>query len=183
LGWLSDRFDRCKLIRANALLLCLAAVPMWGYVTLPYTLLLATGFLTGMLLFTLYPLAVAYANDHVEPSRRVELSAMLLTTYGVGACIGPLLSGALMNHFGPGMFYILVSIYAVILMILVQPRYTTGEHRVDEAPLHHVAMPDTVSPMAATLDPRVEEVPESLVIDAPPSIGRSDGVPDDKPVV
>ncbi|TWI52332.1 sugar transport protein [Pseudomonas duriflava] len=181
LGWLSDRFDRCKLIRGNAVLLCLAAIPMWGLYTLPYHLLLATGFLTGMLLFTLYPLAVAFANDHVESERRVELSAMLLTTYGVGACIGPLLSGALMNQFGPGMFYILVSVYAVILVLWVQPRFVTGEHRLDEAPLHHVAMPDTVSPMAATLDPRVDEVPEALMVDAPPSIGPStDSPPDEK---
>ena len=53
-----------------------------GLVTLPYWLLLANGFVTGMLLFTLYPLAVALANDHVEQPRRVALSAMLLTTYG-----------------------------------------------------------------------------------------------------
>ncbi|HEQ2027097.1 TPA: MFS transporter [Pseudomonas aeruginosa] len=175
LGWLSDRLDRSWLIRGNAVLLCLASIPMWGLVTLPYWLLLANGFVTGMLLFTLYPLAVALANDHVEQPRRVALSAMLLTTYGVGACIGPLVAGALMRHFGPGLFYMLVSGYAVLLVFWVQPKRVTGEHRVDEAPLQHVAMPDTVSPMAATLDPRVEEVPEELVVEAPANIGRSDG--------
>ena len=118
------------------------------------------------------------ANDHVEQPRRVALSAMLLTTYGVGACIGPLVAGALMRHFGPGLFYMLVSGYAVLLVFWVQPKRVTGEHRVDEAPLQHVAMPDTVSPMAATLDPRVEEVPEELVVEAPANIGRSDGEPD-----
>ena len=178
LGWLSDRLDRSWLIRGNAVLLCLASIPMWGLVTLPYWLLLANGFVTGMLLFTLYPLAVALANDHVEQPRRVALSAMLLTTYGVGACIGPLVAGALMRHFGPGLFYMLVSGYAVLLVFWVQPKRVTGEHRVDEAPLQHVAMPDTVSPMAATLDPRVEEVPEELVVEAPANIGRSDGEPD-----
>lgn len=173
LGWLSDRLDRSWLIRGNAVLLCLASIPMWGLVTLPYWLLLANGFVTGMLLFTLYPLAVALANDHVEQPRRVALSAMLLTTYGVGACIGPLVAGALMRHFGPGLFYMLVSGYAVLLVFWVQPKRVTGVHRVDEAPLQHVAMPDTVSPMAATLDPRVEEVPEELVVEAPANIGRS----------
>ncbi|WP_145010299.1 MFS transporter [Pseudomonas oryzihabitans] len=171
LGWLSDRLDRCKLIRANAVLLCLAAVPLWGLVTLPYPWLLAAGFVSGMLLFTLYPLATAFANDHVEPERRVELSAMLLTTYGVGACIGPLLAGAAMQHFGPGMFYVLTSAYAVILIVFVQPRFVSGEHRLEAAPLHHVAMPDTVSPMAAALDPRIDEVPQELVVEAPASIG------------
>jgi len=178
LGWLSDRVNRSWLIRANALLLCVAAVPMWGLIELPYSLLLANGFVTGMLLFTLYPLAVALGNDHVEQSRRVALSAMLLTTYGVGACIGPLFAGAMMRHFGPGMFYMLVSAYALILIFWVQPKRVTGVHRVDEAPLHHVAMPDTVSPMAAALDPRVDEVPEELVVEAPATIGRSNGEPD-----
>ena len=127
LGWLSDRLDRSWLIRGNAVLLCLASIPMWGLVTLPYWLLLANGFVTGMLLFTLYPLAVALANDHVEQPRRVALSAMLLTTYGVGACIGPLVAGALMRHFGPGLFYMLVSGYAVLLVFWVQPKRVTGE--------------------------------------------------------
>ena len=178
LGWLSDRLDRSWLIRGNAILLCLVAIPMWGLFDLPYWLLLANGFVTGMLLFTLYPLAVALGNDHVEQARRVALSAMLLTTYGVGACIGPLLAGFMMQRFGPGMFYMLVSLYAVVLIFWVQPKRVTGRHRVDEAPLSHVPMPDTVSPMAAALDPRVDEVPEDLLVDAPACIGRSDGEPD-----
>ncbi|WP_447588190.1 MFS transporter [Aquipseudomonas campi] len=180
LGWLSDRVDRSWLIRGNAILLCLAAIPMWGLFDLPYGLLLVNGFVTGMLLFTLYPLAVALGNDHVEQPRRVALSAMLLTTYGVGACIGPLFAGVLMHNFGPGMFYVLVSVYALVLIFWVQPKRVTGLHRVDEAPLSHVPMPDTVSPMAAALDPRVEEVPEELVVEAPADIGRSDGAPDPK---
>ncbi|MNO48820.1 putative MFS-type transporter YcaD [compost metagenome] len=179
LGWLSDRVNRSWLIRGNALLLCLAAVPMWGLIPLPYWALLGNGFVTGMLLFTLYPLAVAFANDHVEQPRRVALSAMLLTTYGVGACIGPLIAGALMRHFNPGMFYVLVSAYSFLLIFWVRPKKVSGMHQVDEAPLHHVPMPDTASPMSAALDPRVEEVPEELVVEAPPSIGRPD-VPEER---
>ena len=178
LGWLSDRLDRSWLIRGNAILLCLTAIPLWGLFSLPYWLLLANGFVTGMLLFTLYPLAVALGNDHVEQSRRVALSAMLLTTYGVGACLGPLLAGLMMQRFGPGMFYVLVSIYALALIFWVQPKRVTGRHRVDEAPLSHVPMPDTLSPMAVALDPRVEEVPEELLVETSASIGRSDDEPE-----
>lgn len=177
LGWLSDRLDRSWLIRGNAILLCLTAIPLWGLFSLPYWLLLANGFVTGMLLFTLYPLAVALGNDHVEQSRRVALSAMLLTTYGVGACLGPLLAGLMMQRFGPGMFYVLVSIYALALIFWVQPKRVTGRHRVDEAPLSHVPMPDTLSPMAAALDPRIEEVPQELLVETSASVGRSDDEP------
>ncbi|MCY1179823.1 putative MFS-type transporter YcaD [compost metagenome] len=124
---------------------------------LPYWALLGNGFVTGMLLFTLYPLAVAFANDHVEQPRRVALSAMLLTTYGVGACIGPLIAGALMRHFNPGMFYVLVSAYSFLLIFWVRPKKVSGMHQVDEAPLHHVPTPDSMasSPFVAALDPRV----------------------------
>ena len=55
------------------------------------------GFVISLLQFCLYPLAVAFSNDHVESERRVSLTAMLLVTYGVGACIGPLAAGVLMK--------------------------------------------------------------------------------------
>ena len=158
LGWLSDRMNRSWLIRTNALLLGVVAIPLWGLIELPLWALQVNGFLTGMLLFTLYPLGVALGNDHVEPPRRVALSAMLLTTYGMGACIGPLLAGILMDRFGPGLFYVLMSGYALVLVFWVQPKKVTGRHLVDEAPLSHVPMPETGSPMIAALDPRVEEI-------------------------
>ncbi|MDO2217591.1 MFS transporter, partial [Pseudomonas aeruginosa] len=66
----------------------------------------------------------------------------------------------------------------VLLVFCVQPKRYTGVHRVDEAPLQHVAMPDPVSPMAANHDPRVEQVPEELVAEAPANIGRTGGEAD-----
>jgi hypothetical protein len=45
----------------------------------------------------------------------------------------------------------------------------TNLHQVDDAPLHHVAMPDSMSssPLVAALDPRVDEqvVQEQMVQD------------------
>jgi MFS family permease len=128
--------------------------------------LLLFGFLSGLLLFTLYPLAVALANDNVEQPRRVPLSAMMLATHGIGASLGPILSGALMNSYGHGAFYMLFSACALLLIWRVQPKQVTGEYLVDGAPLHHVAMPE--HPMGAVLDPRVDEIPEALVINDPP---------------
>lgn len=167
-GWLSDRIDRSRLIRSCALALGLVVIPLWGLVQLPYALLLVFGFLSGLLLFTLYPLAVALANDNVEQPRRVPLSAMMLATHGIGACLGPMLSGALMNSYGHGAFYMLFSACALLLIWRVQPKQVTGEYRVEGAPLHHVAMPEhPMGAMAAVLDPRVDEIPEELVINDP----------------
>jgi hypothetical protein len=41
----------------------------------------------------------------------------------------------------------------------IRPKAVTNLHQVDDAPLHHVAMPDSMSssPLVACLDPRVDE--------------------------
>nr|WP_294973525.1 MFS transporter [uncultured Pseudomonas sp.] len=166
LGWLSDRYDRAVLIRNAAILLLLFALPLALLPMLPLpemslslALLLPMGFLVCLVQFTLYPLAVAFSNDHVEGDRRVSLTAMLLVTFGVGACIGPLAAGALMKVFGANMLYAFVSACSLILIWRVQPEKVSGVHRVDEAPVKHVATPDSLasSPLSAALDPRVDE--------------------------
>jgi hypothetical protein len=84
---------------------------------------------------------------------------MLLMTYGIGASIGPLAAGVLMKTFGGNMLYAFVSLAGVILVVLIRPKAVTHMHQVDNAPLHHVAMPDSMSssPLVVALDPRVDE--------------------------
>lgn len=175
MGWLSDHFNRPKLIRINALLFAVCVIPLWGFFDLSTTLMMSCGFLGGIFLFTFYPLAIAFANDNVEQSKRVALSALLLATYGIGASIGPMLIGVLMEYFKPGAYYIASSIVATLIAICVRPnkvKYAEGE------PVQHVVVTRTVSTMGATLDPRIDEVPEELVVEAPANIGRSDGAED-----
>ncbi|SOE51365.1 putative membrane transport protein [plant metagenome] len=158
IGWLSDRVNRVGLIRFNALLLTLIVLPLWGWLSLPFWLLLTLSSLCGILLFTLYPLGAAFANDHVEAERRVGLAAVLLIVYGLGACVGPLIAGVLMDYGGSGMFFVFNSLCAAILVATMRPERVTGLHRVDEAPVHFVPAPDGLqaSPMVGTLDPRTD---------------------------
>ena len=97
-GWLADRMSRVGLIRFNSLMLALLTLPLWGWWPLPYWLLVVFSCLFGIILFTLYPVAAAFANDNVDPDRRVGLSAILYMVYGLGACVGPLLVGFLMRE-------------------------------------------------------------------------------------
>jgi MFS family permease len=159
LGWLSDRRDRVRLIRGCAVLLLIAAAPLAALPEVFLGLLIGIGFLVSLMQFSLYPLAVALANDHVEPERRVSLTAMLLVTFGVGACIGPLLTGLLMRFYGANMLYAFVCFCALILIWRIRPEVVTHLHQVDDAPLQHMAMPGNVasSPLVAALDPRVDE--------------------------
>jgi MFS family permease len=157
LGWLSDRCDRALLIRCVAIGIAITALPLALIPAVPLEVLFAAGFLVSLLQFSLYPLAVAFSNDHVEADRRVSLTAMLLVTYGVGASIGPLVAGVLMKQFGSQMLYAFFSFFAVVLAWRIRPKAVTNLHVVDDAPLHHVAMPAANSPLAAALDPRVDE--------------------------
>lgn len=162
LGWLSDRYDRALLIRVIAMALCVLALIMAlapRLATIPLEALFVGGFVVSLLQFCLYPLAVAFSNDHVESERRVSLTAMLLMTYGVGASIGPLAAGVLMKLYGSDILYGFFSFFALVLVWRVRPKAVTNLHQVEDAPLHHIAMPDnmTSSPLVAALDPRVDE--------------------------
>lgn len=157
LGWLSDRYDRAVLIRGAAIGLAVAALPLAIWPSVPMVVLFAAGFLVSLLQFCLYPLAVAFSNDHVESERRVSLTAMLLVTYGVGASIGPLVAGVLMQQLGDQMLYAFFTFFSLVLVWRIRPQAVTNLHQVDDAPLLHVAMPAASSPLAAALDPRVTE--------------------------
>ncbi|MOA11588.1 hypothetical protein D3C78_1315380 [compost metagenome] len=64
-----------------------------------------------------------------------------------------------MKYFGSQMLYAFFSFFALVLVWRIRPKAVTNLHQVDDAPLHHVAMPDnmTSSPLVAALDPRVDE--------------------------
>ncbi|MCC2594843.1 MFS transporter [Pusillimonas sp. MFBS29] len=158
LGWLADRISRVGMIRVNALVLAVLAIPLWGWWTLPYWLLVVFSCFFGALQFTLYPLGAAFANDNVDPDRRVGLSAILYMVYGIGACIGPLVAGVLMRELDSSVYFVFVSACAVVLVALVRPQRVTGENLSDDAPTNFVPMSDTLhsSEVVATLDPRVD---------------------------
>lgn len=173
MGWLSDHFNRAKLIRINAIIFILSTIPLWGFITLPHYLMMTFGFIGGTFLFTFYPLAIAFANDNIEQSKRVALSALLLATYGIGASLGPIIIGASMEYFRPSAYYITSAITALLIIVWVKP------HKVkyaEDGPLQHVVITTPVSTVGATLDPRIDEVPDELIVEAPRSIGRSDEI-------
>ncbi|MFC3339414.1 MFS transporter [Paracandidimonas soli] len=173
MGWLADRVNRADMIRINAVILTLLAIPLWGWWSAPFWALIALACMLGVLQFTLYPLGAAFANDNVDPDRRVGLSAILLMVYGLGACIGPLLAGMLMQQFNPNALYIFTSLCAGVLAVFVRTQHISGDHLSQDAPTSFVPMPDTLqsSPIASVLDPRVdmehdvshEPVPEELL--------------------
>ncbi len=156
IGWLSDRIDRVKLIGINVFLLTLVTIPLYGYWEVSFPLMLLLVAIVGVLQFTIYPLATAFANDHVEPGLRVGLSGVLLMVYGVGAGLGPIVAGKLMDMAGAGMFYIFTSACAFVLTLFISRQKVSGKYRVQQEPF--VPMPVDIQPAPAILelDPRVD---------------------------
>lgn len=169
LSWLSDRYDRQKLLFGVSLLftaasLALALVPSPGFY-----LLLGIAFVSSMAMFSLYPLGVAIANDFVEAERRVSLTACLLMAFGIGACIGPLITGAIMEPLGGNVLYFFFTLCGGVIAFISWMRNRTPAIVVD-APLPHVVMPDSLatSPLAVVLNPTVdEEAIQEVMVDNP----------------
>ena len=64
-----------------------------------------------------------------------------------------------MKVLGSQMLYAFFSLTGLVLVWRIRPNAVTNLHQVDDAPLQHVAMPDSMSssPLVAALDPRVDE--------------------------
>lgn len=126
LGKLSDHFSRITLIRATAVLLCIAYLPLaLGWASGQLWVLMA-GAAIGFLQFCLYPLGVAHANDNLEPELRVSVAGVLLMTFGIGATIGPLVAGAMMEHSGPQALYVFSIGVAAMVVCFIREKQRIG---------------------------------------------------------
>ncbi|MEW5291684.1 MFS transporter [Erwinia papayae] len=166
LSWLSDRTDRHRLLLCTALLYALAALPLMLPFRFDFWWVVLAAFITSMMQFSLYPLIVAMANDSVMAERRVSLTACLLMAFGVGACIGPLVTGALMQPLGGNLLYGFFCLCGIGIAVISQ-LHARVQPETSDAAIPHVAMPDslTSSPLAAALNPTIaeEEIQATMV--------------------
>ena len=120
LGMLSDRYSRVAIIRATSILLCVAYLPL-AFLNAPEVgWIMFAGAAVGFLQFCLYPLGVAHANDNLEVELRVSVAGMLLVAFGIGAAIGPLVAGTLMERLGPQGLYLFGIGVTALLTVLIR---------------------------------------------------------------
>lgn len=104
IGWLSDRYDRRRVI-VGALLGAVGVATLLVLTGPTGPALMALGALFGGLAFSLYPLCVAHTNDHLDAPERVGASGALVLVYAVGAALGPMAGSVAMLLLGPaGLF-------------------------------------------------------------------------------
>ncbi len=157
IGHFSDRHDRRAILALVALFSATAA----GFVFLSargvFPGLGAGAILFGGFSFSVYSLAVAHTNDHINRSEVLEATQGLLLLNGIGAAIGPLFAGLLVESFGPRSLFAYLTIpYGLLgLFALYRMRVSPPVPLDDQSEFVMMARTATV---AAELDPRAESV-------------------------
>jgi MFS family permease len=162
-GRLSDRMDRRHVLAglsAAAALAGLAVALLRPAGVYDIVVLVA---IYGAAANSLYPIAVAHANDYAAPEDFVKVSGGLLLLYGIGTIIGPSLGGPVMTWAGPyalfgvtAIAHVLISAYAIFrsrqraaIPVGDRDAYTTAPSA--NGPLS--------TPEGLSLDPRAESEP------------------------
>ncbi|MEM6461251.1 MAG: MFS transporter [Pseudomonadota bacterium] len=157
-GRLSDRIDRRYTMAIAGIIGVVMCILNMLVDSANTTLFLIAVFLLGSVLFVIYSLVVAHANDHAEADEFVSVASGLLIVYGVGTMIGPLVSGALMDRAGSYALYAVIGVCFAILggfayFRSFQRAAVTEEERVD---FQAIPFTRTQTPQTYELDPRVE---------------------------
>lgn len=123
IGWMSDRMDRRILILASAAGGALAALIGWTFGG-TFEVLLFAAFMMGGVSNPLYALLIAYTNDYLGGDDMAAASGGLIFVNGMGAIVGPIITGWAINVFGPSGFWVYLLVLMLILSAYVAYRMT-----------------------------------------------------------
>ena len=160
LGWLSDRMDRRWLIVCVALLGAVGAGMGVAFAG-AFRALLGAAFLVGGMVNPLYSLLLAYTNDYLEHEDMPAASGGLIFINGLGAVLGPLVMGWLMDPgiLGPSAFFLFM---ATLLLAMV----AYGFHRMTQRSSTPVEGGGIVQQMMPTVTPVAMELAQEVAIGA-----------------
>ncbi|MEJ0098190.1 MAG: hypothetical protein WDM84_10155 [Bauldia sp.] len=115
--------------------------------------------LFGAMIYPMYALTVAHANDYAGPDEFVKIAGTILLLYGVGTMLGPLAAAYAMQKFEPeGLFAFTASVDVVAATyVLVRMSQRSPLGRVLRNPFRGMPVAKTVTPESAVLDPRSDE--------------------------
>ncbi|ETX16594.1 major facilitator transporter [Roseivivax halodurans JCM 10272] len=108
-GWASDLMDRRLLILTLAAAGAVSCV--FGFLfQSSLTALLGAALFLGGTASPLYSLFIAYTNDYLEPDEMAAAASGMVFVYGVGAILGPIVTGQVMDLYGPELFWAVLGI-------------------------------------------------------------------------
>lgn len=121
-GRLSDRIERRRVLMLTCAMsgvgagatLLLIPVGAWG--------VLVGGFLYGCFAFSIFSLATAHTNDHIAAGQVLEATSGLQLLWGSGAIVGPIVTGFLIQRFGPEALLVWFLVTALIPAAFIRYR-------------------------------------------------------------
>ena len=146
IGWFSDYIDR------RVVILIVAAVggamSLVGFVFDHYFgALLVAAFVIGGTSNPLYSLLIAYTSDYLEADDMAAASGGLIFINGMGAIMGPLVTGWMMDVFGTQAFFMVIAVLMLTLTGYAGYRMTQRSRDGIEDGAYAAVMP-SASPVA-----------------------------------
>jgi MFS family permease len=150
-GLISDRLNRLTVLSALGFMAMLISIgiAIFGTSGLGILFLLTACF--GVV-FTIYPVAMARAQDNIQREDIVPVSVALILFYGLGACLGPVIASAVMAMTGPWGLYHFTAACGGVLGASAGIYRKKIAGRVEDQ-VQFIPLPKT-SPMVGVLDPR-----------------------------
>src|SRR5690606_38364614 len=134
IGWLGDRTDRTKLVVALAGLAALGAATwplLLGAVPLAYAVI----FVWGGLFVGIYTLTVTAVRSRFSGGRLLGMYAGMSIAWGVGALLGPAVTGVLMEHVRHGLPWVAAAACALFMVMVWERGGLIGEARPKLGPV------------------------------------------------
>lgn len=152
-GQLCDRYSRYKIMLGAAALagFCSLMAALIGNISMPL-LIFFVGLYMGISA-ALYPIAVAITNDLMDSHQITAASTALLLSYGVGSCIGPIISSAFMELLGPRGLFVSNALILGGLSLLMLTRFGQPKTPVSEQEQFYTTTPEATLGLQE-IDPR-----------------------------
>jgi MFS family permease len=147
IGWLSDRMDRRKLIFGASFLGAISCALAW-FTNAGLWPLMATAFFAGGVTTPLYALFLAYTNDNLSVEDMPAASGGLVFIFGLGAIVGPLITGWAMSGLGPFAFWLVLSVTFGVISLYALYRMTQRAALPQTETESYLGVLPTTSPVA-----------------------------------
>lgn len=113
-GRMADRYGRLLVLRIQVFVVILGSVAMVGNYAMAPSL-----FVLGCAGFTLYPVAMSWACEKVEPGELVAMNQALLLSYTIGSLAGPSLTSMLMQNYSDRLLFVMTASMALGYLVLL----------------------------------------------------------------
>ncbi|WAP68596.1 MFS transporter [Jiella pelagia] len=147
IGWLSDRIDRRQIIFGASAIGAASSFLGWttGGGLWP---LMISAFLVGGITTPLYALLLAHTNDFLKSEEMPAASGGLVFTFGIGAILGPLVTGWAMEQASPIAFWLVLTVTFAMIAAYALYRMTQRSAVPASQTDSYIGVVPTTSPVA-----------------------------------